>query len=85
MTTMAMLVWLLPAIYVHALYAISLTGAQRCGLLVAISDNSPVVALSKLKALRRSSFDSHLWRLLTLRNPWKIYPPELADEVARMA
>lgn len=84
MTAVTLFVWLLPAIYVHALYAIRLTSAQRLGLMAAIPDNDPVRALEKLDALRRHSFDSHLWRLLTLRNPWKIYPPELADEIARL-
>lgn len=81
MTILTLAVWLFPAVYVHALYAVSLTSAQRSGLLAAIPNNNPVAALSKIEVFRRTSFDRHFWRLLTLRNPWKIYPQELADEI----
>ena len=75
--------WLLPALFVHAFYAISLTGAQRLAILNAINDSDPQVALDKLNAFTNDSFDAHLWRLLTFRSPWKIYPALLRNEVQR--
>lgn len=82
---LALLVSLLPAVYVHVFYAMRPASAQRLGLLEAICGNDPVVGLAKIDALHRVSFDSHYWRLMTLRNPWKIYPAELAGEIARVA
>lgn len=29
------------------------------------------------------SFDAHYWRLLTFRNPWKLYPADVRAEVER--
>ncbi len=31
------------------------------------------------------SFNRHLWRLLTMRNPWAIYPPALVEATKRGA
>lgn len=76
-------IWLLPAIWVHAFYAISLASSQRLGLLAAVSSRRPC-AVDKLSLFGLTTFDSHLWRLLTFRNPWNIYPLGLADEIARV-
>jgi len=77
--------WLLPALFVHAMYAIPLTASQRLGLLAAIHDNSPLASLAKLDLFRRVSFNSHFWRIRTLRSPWKIYPAELRDAIWKVS
>ena len=78
-------VWLFPAFIVHAFYAISLTASQRLGLLAAISREDPDAAIAKMDISRDVSFDAHLWRVITLRSPWSIYPRELRAEIRDVA
>ena len=33
-------------------------------------------------AFKSVSFNAHHWRLLTFRNPWKIYPAGVQEEMA---
>jgi len=79
------LLWLLPALFVHCMYAVSLTASQRLGLLAATHDSDPLASLAKLDLFLRVSFDSHLWRVTTFRNPWKIYPDELRDAIWKVS
>lgn len=73
-------IWLLPALFAHAFYALSLTASQRLAILAAINNSEPRVALDKIDAFS-GLFDAHLWRLLTFRSPWRIYPPLLRHEL----
>lgn len=81
-TLIAIAVWLFPAFIVHAFYAISLTASQRLAILAAINDPEPRVALDKINAFH-GLFDAHLWRLMTFRSPWRIYPAILSEELQR--
>jgi hypothetical protein len=74
----------IPALLVHAFYAISLTASQRLGLLNAISERDLSDAIHKLEIFGATSFDLHLFRVLTFRSPWVIYPDSLSSEVKRV-
>lgn len=75
-----LIVWLLPALFVHLFYSITLTATQRLGILAAINRHDPLHAISKMEALRAVEFDDHLWRVTTFRRPWSLYPDQLREE-----
>lgn len=81
-TFLLIAIWLLPAFFVHAFHAITITAAQRLAILSAINDPDPRVLLDKIDAFH-GLFDAHLWRVLTFRSPWRIYPALLSDELRR--
>jgi hypothetical protein len=63
------------------MYAITVGSKQRLDLLNAIRDDDPWLALKKLEMFGGTSFDVHIWRVATFRDPWSLYPAGLADEV----
>lgn len=70
-------------LWVHAMHCIKRTSEQRMALLAFISKDEPFLALKQLEDLR-DKFDSHLFRLVTLRNPWKIYPMSLQPIIKKI-
>lgn len=75
------LLWLtFVGIFIHANAALNKTAKQRMYLLDAIRDyNDPNAWRKRLDAFEGVDFDDHLVRLLTFRDPWAIYPAELAN------
>jgi len=68
--------------FAHTITCINRTSAERLGLLEKIRDYDDLDNWgARLNALRHVDFDAHLWRRVTLRDPWAIYPDSLVSLV----
>lgn len=68
---------------VWALIANNLTFKQRGRIADIVFAQSDWRA--HLRAYDRISYDAHMWRVFTLRSPWKLYAPEMQALLAEVA
>ena len=78
--------WLLIIFSSRMVYIPAIAFYQRNGLRLALRGrlHDPVDATTwrkKFDLYSQTSFDEHVWRLTTFRDPWKAYHADLAEDI----